>query len=181
MGARKTSVSLEQEFWAALKAIAARDRVNLGELIGRIDRGRTQENLSSALRVFVLQSFRRPGTEAGSAAKRVVLVVDDDPLVLNLTATMLEELGCEVVAATNGPEALDKLRSDARISLMFTDIKMPGLTGHELAERAQRTRAGLPVILLSGEESDGRGLPLIRKPFLPSDLTRVMGSTTGPG
>jgi hypothetical protein len=43
---------------------------------------------------------------------------------------------------------------------------MPGLSGYEVAERAQRMRPGLKVILLSGAETDPRGLP-IRKPFRP--------------
>jgi hypothetical protein len=56
---------------------------------------------------------------------------------------------------------------------------MPGLAGYELAERAKRRRPGLQAILLSGRETEGRGLPLIRKPFLETDLRRVMSKTTG--
>jgi CheY-like chemotaxis protein len=61
----------------------------------------------------------------------------------------------------------------------MTDINMPGLGGFELAEIAKRLRPGLQVILLSGLEPDGHGMPLIRKPFLESDITRVMRQTTG--
>jgi CheY-like chemotaxis protein len=56
---------------------------------------------------------------------------------------------------------------------------MPGMSGYELAERARQIRAKLQVILLSGRETDTHGLPLIRKPFLESDLKRVMSHTTG--
>jgi two-component system, cell cycle response regulator CpdR len=62
---------------------------------------------------------------------RVVLVVDDDPLVLKVTATMLQDLGCEVVTATGANEALDKLCTDRRIEVLNTDINMPGMDGHE--------------------------------------------------
>ena len=54
----RTSVSLEPEFWRALKEIAAARRVTLGALVTELDRTRTG-NLSSALRVFVLNEFRR--------------------------------------------------------------------------------------------------------------------------
>jgi CheY-like chemotaxis protein len=108
-----------------------------------------------------------------------VLVVDDEFLVGLFVSSMLEDLGCEVETALHGNEALGKLADDPRIKLLITDINMPGLSGYEVAERAQRMRPGLKVILLSGAETDPRGLPLIRKPFRRSDLTRVMEATTG--
>jgi CheY-like chemotaxis protein len=110
---------------------------------------------------------------------RIVLVVDDEPLVRDGTADLLTALGCEVITAGNGSEALGKLKAEPRIGLMITDIHMPGLSGYELAEVARRTRPGLQVILLSGRETDGRGFPLVRKPFTESDLTRAIAQTTG--
>jgi CheY-like chemotaxis protein len=67
---------------------------------------------------------------------RHVLVVDDEPLILELTASMLEDLGCEVVTAGCGVDALAKLNADTRIEILITDIKMPGLDGYELADGA---------------------------------------------
>ncbi|WP_029353110.1 ribbon-helix-helix domain-containing protein [Bosea sp. 117] len=62
----KTSVSLEDQFWDALKEIAASRRTTLSELVASIDSGRNQGNLSSAIRLFVLAHFRNPshGREA---------------------------------------------------------------------------------------------------------------------
>lgn len=54
----KTSVSLEDEFWNALKEIASERRETLSELVGRIDGGRTHGNLSSSIRLFVLNHYR---------------------------------------------------------------------------------------------------------------------------
>jgi predicted DNA-binding ribbon-helix-helix protein len=54
----KTSVSLEDAFWDALKEIAARRRATLSDLVASIDSSRTQGNLSSAIRLFVLDHFR---------------------------------------------------------------------------------------------------------------------------
>ena len=110
---------------------------------------------------------------------RVVLVVDDEAMVLDVTASMLEDLGCEVVTARGGNDALRKLSTDARIEVLITDINMPGMDGYELAEKATRMREELKVIVLSGHANDARGFPLIRKPFLESDLKRTMAQHTG--
>ena len=110
---------------------------------------------------------------------RRVLVVDDEPLILALTASMLEDLGCEVVTAGGGADALEKLKADRRIELLVTDIQMPGLDGYELAEKARRERPELQVIVCSGRANSESGLPLIRKPFTQEILARVMAHTTG--
>ena len=114
-----------------------------------------------------------------AALGRVFLVVDDEPAVREVAALMLEDLGCEVVTAANGSEALERLALDARIEALITDINMPGMDGYDLAERAQQLRKELKVIVLSGREGDGRGHPLVRKPFLQKDLVRAMKGTTG--
>lgn len=84
-----------------------------------------------------------------------VLLVDDDPAVLDVIASMLEEIGCKVIRANGGAEALDLLQHHDRISILITDINVPSMDGHELAERATRLRPALRVLQLSGRESDG--------------------------
>jgi predicted DNA-binding ribbon-helix-helix protein len=59
VGGHKTSVSLEDDFWDALREIAARHRVTLSDLVGSIDSGREHGNLSSSVRLFVLNHYRR--------------------------------------------------------------------------------------------------------------------------
>jgi predicted DNA-binding ribbon-helix-helix protein len=54
----KTSVSLEDDFWDALKEIAERRKATLSDVVASIDASRTQGNLSSAIRLFVLDYFR---------------------------------------------------------------------------------------------------------------------------
>lgn len=110
---------------------------------------------------------------------RVVLVVDDEQLVLDITASMLEDLGCHVVTASNGTDALKQLSDDARIEILITDINMPGMNGYELANAAKHLREQLNVIVLSGRENEGRGFPFIRKPFMRDDLERTMAEYTG--
>jgi two-component system, cell cycle response regulator CpdR len=92
---------------------------------------------------------------------------------------MLEDLGCEVVTAADASEALHCLENNRRIEALITDINMPGMNGYDLADRAQELHKELKVIVLSGRECDGRGHPLIRKPFLQADLVRAMKHTTG--
>ena len=110
---------------------------------------------------------------------RVVLVVDDQPLVLDVTASMLEDLGCEVITASNAKEALKTLSADERIEILITDINMPGMDGYQLANAAVHMRKKLKVIVLSGQQSDGHGFPLVRKPFMREDLKRTMSQYTG--
>jgi two-component system, cell cycle response regulator CpdR len=110
---------------------------------------------------------------------RTVLVVDDESLVLEVIAAMLEDMGCRVVTATTGAEALAKLAADPRITILISDINMPGMSGYELAESASRSRPDLQVIVSSGREIEGHGFPIIRKPFAQDDLRRTMSRTTG--
>jgi two-component system cell cycle response regulator CpdR len=108
-----------------------------------------------------------------------VLVVDDDAAVLDVIACMLEGLGCQVVCAHGGDEALEILSRRQNVSILITDINMPGMDGHELAERAMRIRPALKVLQLSGRERRRDGFPMLRKPFSEDDLARVMQQTTG--
>jgi two-component system, cell cycle response regulator CpdR len=107
-----------------------------------------------------------------------VLVVDDELLVVLFVASMLEDLGCEVETAHDGVEALAKISRNARIETVLTDLNMPEMSGYELAEQATQVRPELKVILMSGAETEPRGLLLIRKPILQSDLVRVMRAAT---
>ena len=109
---------------------------------------------------------------------RRALVADDDPLTLELIASMLEELGCETLTARSGIAALARL-ANQKVDVLVADINMPRLSGIELAQRTRSFRPGIQVLLLSGRENDGRGFPLLRKPFSLSDLRRVMADTTG--
>src|SRR5580704_10982854 len=104
---------------------------------------------------------------------RVVLLVDDDPLVRAVVASMVEDLGCEVVTAAGGRHAIDTLE------ILITDVNMPDMDGFAVAQAATRMRKELKVIILSGRENDGRGFPLVRKPFLLGDLRRTMEQHTG--
>jgi len=59
MAGHKTSVSLEEAFWNGMKEISSIRNMTLSDLVGEIDAGRQQGNLSSAIRLYVLDYFRR--------------------------------------------------------------------------------------------------------------------------
>lgn len=63
----KTSVSLEEAFWSGMKEISKLRDMTLAELVGEIDDKREQDNLSSAIRLFVLDYFRNRGSSAESS------------------------------------------------------------------------------------------------------------------
>ncbi len=64
----KTSVSLEEAFWNGMKEISAARNMTLSELVGAIDGNRQQGNLSSAIRLFVLDYFKNNGVKTHAIA-----------------------------------------------------------------------------------------------------------------
>lgn len=81
----------------------------------------------------------------------VVLLVEDEFLIRCDLADELRLLGYRVIEAGNADEAIEILRSTARIDLVVTDVRMPGLRdGVDVAQAAREERPGLRVILMSG-------------------------------
>jgi two-component system NtrC family response regulator len=80
--------------------------------------------------------------------RQCVLVVDDDQSLRRIMEMQLEELGCEVASAASGPEALEIL-STRTISVILTDLKMPGMSGLELLRRVRREYPEIPVLVLT--------------------------------
>lgn len=78
-----------------------------------------------------------------------VLVVDDDPVVARSIDRVLSGKGYAVITASDGPEALAKL-AEGRYDAVFTDIRMPGMDGLEVAARIKATQPWLPVVIVTG-------------------------------
>ncbi len=100
-----------------------------------------------------------------------ILLVEDEPLLLHLSTTMLESLGYTVLSAVNGDAAMSLVRDyfDA-IDLLITDMIMPGMNGRELAARLRRLRPGLRCLFISGYAPENSNTPL--QPFLEKPFTR---------
>ncbi|MGG5809868.1 PAS domain-containing protein [Falsiroseomonas sp. CW058] len=109
-----------------------------------------------------------------------VLLVDDEALVLESTAAMLEELGYDVIRAASGEEALGALARHPHLGLVVTDYAMPGMTGATLAQRVAERRPGLPVILATGHAGpwpDTPGAPArLAKPYSLTELSEAVAA-----
>jgi CheY-like chemotaxis protein len=112
---------------------------------------------------------------------KVILVVDDEPLILDLTASMLEDLGCEVLAADNGEEALARLAQDPRVSVLITDVQMPGMSGYELVAQARKRWPDLRIVVMSGNDLGGKGYVVVRKPFSQPQLEKIVADAVSRG
>jgi CheY-like chemotaxis protein len=110
-----------------------------------------------------------------------ILVVDDDDDVRELAVEILREGGHEVLAAPNGYRALDMLAGGAEAELLFTDIKMPGIDGFDLARRAASRHPALKILYASGSgidsAADSRPIApgkMLRKPYRPCALLEAV-------
>ena len=112
-----------------------------------------------------------------------VLIVDDEADIADIAATILSELGYRTTVAHNGEDALEALRKDPEIDLLFTDVIMPGgFGGFELAEKGKRLLPNLQVCLASGFTGnsihatgvDITKYPLLKKPYSNSTLARTV-------
>jgi CheY-like chemotaxis protein len=78
-----------------------------------------------------------------------VLVVDDDPVVAKSIDRVLTGKGYAVITASDGPEALAKLAAE-KYDAVYTDIRMPGMDGLQVAARIKATQPWLPVVIVTG-------------------------------
>ena len=117
---------------------------------------------------------------ADPSATRRVLLVDDDSMVRLLLAAHLEDVGYDIVQASDGLDALARLDDGEDIDLLVTDFAMPGMNGLALIQEARKRLPELPVLLLTGYADAGVRDRLIddttvdtvmlRKPVSPEEL-----------
>jgi two-component system, cell cycle sensor histidine kinase and response regulator CckA len=119
------------------------------------------------------------GARSNLQGKETILLVEDDDAVRTLAHSSLEKHGYRVLVAADGEEALRLAqRKEEPIDLLATDVIMPHLGGHELAQRLAAHRPGMKVLYLSGYMDDAvvrQGLvqnrvPFLQKPYAPQEL-----------
>jgi PAS domain S-box-containing protein len=119
-----------------------------------------------------------PRAAPNASGRGAVLTVDDEALVLESTAAMLEELGYEAVPVASAEDALEVLKTRQDWVAVLTDHAMPGMTGLTLAKRLQATRPTLPVILATGHAGawadDPTAPPRLMKPYDLSQLADAL-------
>jgi CheY-like chemotaxis protein len=127
------------------------------------------------------QDDQNTGDEIPAGLK--VLLVEDDVEVRRVVKTFLEALGCEVITAGSGEQALALLDSASPMDLLLTDIALgPGMRGTQLAKQAQQRLPDLAVLLMSGYSAElldaDRESPadweLLRKPYTRAELAQAI-------
>jgi PAS domain S-box-containing protein len=123
-------------------------------------------------------------------AEGTVLVVEDNPEVADVAATMLEQIGYRVLRAGNARDALETIKRGDTIDLMFSDIVMPdGMNGIHLAQEVKQHYPAIRVLLTTGYSDVAAAgetqFPILRKPFELPELERALravmvGSAAGP-
>lgn len=132
--------------------------------------------------VSSMESTKIDSVLSGNNCEKV-LVVDDEPELLEVTKTFMEDMGFDVISASNGQEGISALRNHPDTNLLFTDIVMPGgINGVKLAKTARDEVPGIKVLYMSGFPSgviaDRSGMeldaPLITKPYSMKELASAL-------
>jgi len=121
-------------------------------------------------------SVPTPGARRGGP--ETVLLVEDEELVMRVTRQLLQRLGYRVETAARGDDALAMLEAGMTLDLLLTDVRLPGMDGHQLYQKAVRLRAGLPVVFMSGYTDnvlaerglEEAGAAFLQKPFSHDEL-----------
>ncbi len=110
------------------------------------------------------------------STSRKILVVDDDPVVGKSFDRVLRAKGYAVITAADGEEALRKLATES-YDAVFTDIKMPGMSGIEVAEKIKASKPWMPVVIVTGYSTEAyrtRAAELGVSEFLQKPLSPAM-------
>jgi CheY-like chemotaxis protein len=109
-----------------------------------------------------------------------ILVVDDEVEVREILAETLEDFGYGVVTAASGEEALPVLVQDRGVAMVITDVRMPGMSGLELADEIRRRWPDVKVVLISGYFLP-QAVPqrFLKKPFHMKELASIVRSELG--
>ncbi|MDP3852578.1 ATP-binding protein [Phenylobacterium sp.] len=151
----------------------------------------TAPGRGATLRAYLPRTSQAADTEAAADGEPdvallhglSVLLVDDDAEVRAVAAHMLSELGCRVVEADGGAQALTRLVADPDLQAALVDFAMPDQNGGQVADNLRRLRPGLPVVIMTGyADMDALAAawngPLLRKPFTLQNLAREMAAAT---
>jgi CheY-like chemotaxis protein len=120
--------------------------------------------------------------EAAASSRKVVLVVEDEALVRLNACDMLGDMGFEVVDAADGFEALNVLEARRDIDVIFSDCRMPRMTGPELARTVAGRWPSLKIILTTAyQDMETPPWPLIHKPYTARVLEDAVRLAIGGG
>ena len=153
----------------------------------RID---TEIGKGTVIRVFLPRAELAPVADplpsgelqTARASGLIVMVVDDDETVREVTANFLDDLGYEVIEAGSGGAALEQLERHPKIDAVILDFAMPGMNGADLARELRLRRPGAPILFATGY-ADAEALTdigdhlIVHKPFTQVELARKLSRT----
>jgi PAS domain S-box-containing protein len=118
-------------------------------------------------------------SELATGAGGLVLIVEDDADVADVTASLIDQLGYKCRLAMDAEDALQRFERGEKFDLVFSDVAMPGaMDGFGLAHALRRRYPGVPILLASGlttpNEAADEGILLLRKPYGLDDLRRAI-------
>jgi len=147
----------------------------------------TELGRGSTIRIYLPRTDSKPvrlgeangEPKAASDPGLVILVVDDDDAVREITAGFLTDLGYQVVEAGSGGAALEQLDQHERVDAVVLDFAMPGMNGGDLARELKSRRQSMPILFATGyvdvEALTDVGEDLIvHKPFTQIELARKL-------
>ena len=131
--------------------------------------------LPRAMRSDVTVLSESIGVPKRSAKAAVILLVDDDSAVREVTASILRDLGHVVIEVGSGGGALDLLDRNTHIDLVILDFAMPGMNGMEVARQVRCKVSSLSVVFVTGYADtsalgDIDDAQIVRKPFIDNEL-----------
>jgi nitrogen-specific signal transduction histidine kinase len=149
----------------------------------------TEVGRGSTFTIFIPLALEKPAKLAppnigsGSQFTGEILVVDDEPTILEFAGQALQRLGFKTVAARDGQEAVELFTlAPDRFALVLLDLTMPRMDGREALQKLRQLRPGLPVILSSGYSDQeclealpaDKALVFLQKPYQLIDLERAV-------
>lgn len=180
------------------KADSDRSGLGLSSVYGFVVRSNAGFNISSeigvgtSISIYLPRAFERdePKMPDSNGLKRgagdLVLVVDDNEFVREVTDALLTTLGYEVMIARNGPEAVRMMTSANAIKVVFSDVIMPGgMSGYDVADWVKANRPDVKILLTSGyidanaESGRAYDVTILGKPYTPEQLANTMRQLLG--
>ena len=119
---------------------------------------------------------RRPG-------RGLVLLVDDEPMIIETASEMLRRLGYEVETATDGIQAVERFREDpTSVDIVILDLTMPRMSGRDAMARLREIDPKTPLVISSGyalnteDQGELKADGLLQKPFNLDELSRAVST-----